>query len=285
MTPTPSADVQAAAVEMIRRICPPHLDREAYGRLLAGHFDAHLAAVLREAADYADTLRRFDRASGTRKAAQVSENVGILRVADALRHMADKVQQAAPAVADTQPEAGPMSDRHTIDTITPNALDALYARVAKAEQEADAAVTAAAQLTILVGRRSEKAENAATGQRKRAEIFKTELRVLRSGLRANGADPTQIQNLWAQIRLRNRQWREAKQRAEQAEAVLASVRTLATRWAFLRAYGGAAYELRKALDEKPAETTPLVHQNTKPQASHSARADEPALDEQQPTNN
>lgn len=45
----------------------------------------------------------------------------------------------------------------------------------------------------------------------------TELRVLRAGLRANGADPTQIQNLWAQIRMRNRQWREEKQRAQQAE--------------------------------------------------------------------
>lgn len=72
-------------------------------------------------------------------------------------------------------------------------------------------------------------------------------------------------------------------RAEQAEAAVARVRKLATRWAILRTYGGAAYELRKALDEKPAETTPLVHQSTKPQASHSAGADEPALDEQQPT--
>ncbi|MCX5431897.1 hypothetical protein OHU11_30060 [Streptomyces sp. NBC_00257] len=72
-------------------------------------------------------------------------------------------------------------------------------------------------------------------------------------------------------------------RAEQAEAAIARVRKLATRWAILRTYGGAAYELRKALDEKPAETTPLVHQSTKPQASHSAGADEPAIDEQQPT--
>jgi hypothetical protein len=72
-------------------------------------------------------------------------------------------------------------------------------------------------------------------------------------------------------------------RAEQADAAIARVRKLATRWAVLRTYGGAAYELRKALDEKPAETTPLVHQSTKPQASHSAGADEPALDEQPAT--
>ncbi|MFD4264060.1 hypothetical protein ACFWR9_42260 [Streptomyces sp. NPDC058534] len=54
-------------------------------------------------------------------------------------------------------------------------------------------------------------------QATRARIAETELRVLRAGLRANGADPTQIQNLWAQIRLRNRQWREEKQRVAQAE--------------------------------------------------------------------
>lgn len=51
----------------------------------------------------------------------------------------------------------------------------------------------------------------------RATLAEGDVRTLRAGLRANGADPTQIQNLWAQIRLRNRQWREAKQRAEQAE--------------------------------------------------------------------
>ncbi|WP_370667063.1 hypothetical protein [Streptomyces sp. IBSBF 2507] len=126
-----------------------------------------------------------------------------------------------------------MTSRHTVDTITSDALDALYdqldalyERVTAAEHEADTSVAAAAQLTTLVGKRSEKAEKTAKTQRQRAEIAETELRVLRSGLRANGADPTQIQNLWAQIRLRNRQWREEKQRAERAEAALARVRRL-----------------------------------------------------------
>ncbi|MFJ4712697.1 hypothetical protein [Streptomyces sp. NPDC088785] len=78
-----------------------------------------------------------------------------------------------------------------------------------------------------------------------AEHAATELRVLRAGLRANGADPTQIQNLWAQIRLRNRQWRDAKVRAAQAEELLSiahetsnraetalnRVRGLAAQWA------------------------------------------------------
>jgi hypothetical protein len=113
--------------------------------------------------------------------------------------------------------------RHTVDTITSDALDELYARLDAAEQETEATATAAAHLTILMGKRSEKAERAAEKQRQRANIAETELRILRTGLRANGADPTQLQNLWAQISLRNRQWRDAK-------AVIARVRDLADRW-------------------------------------------------------
>lgn len=70
-----------------------------------------------------------------------------------------------------------------------------------AELERANAVTAEAKR--LLERRTKKL-------RTRAEMAETELRTLRAGLRANGADPTQIQNLWAQISLRNRQWREAK---------------------------------------------------------------------------
>ncbi|GGQ38419.1 hypothetical protein ACFFKE_32280 [Streptomyces mutabilis] len=119
-----------------------------------------------------------------------------------------------------------MTDRLTVDSITSDQLDALYERVAKAEHEAEVSVAAAAQLTTLVGKRSEKAEKAAKAQRQRAKNAETELRVLRTGLRANGADPTQIQNLWAQIRLRNRQWRDEKRRAERAEAAIERVRAL-----------------------------------------------------------
>ncbi|MEW2071976.1 hypothetical protein [Streptomyces sp. NPDC007346] len=42
------------AVEMIRRICPPHLDRDQYGRILAEKFATHRAEVLREAAEAVD---------------------------------------------------------------------------------------------------------------------------------------------------------------------------------------------------------------------------------------
>lgn len=34
---------------MIRRICPPHLSRDEYGRILAEKFDAHRAEILAEA--------------------------------------------------------------------------------------------------------------------------------------------------------------------------------------------------------------------------------------------
>jgi len=58
--------------------------------LFESHLDAHRAAVLREAADEAEKLRQFEKTTGARAAAQISENVGILRVADHFRRMADE---------------------------------------------------------------------------------------------------------------------------------------------------------------------------------------------------
>ncbi|MFJ3089077.1 hypothetical protein [Streptomyces sp. NPDC086838] len=57
--------------------------------------DARRATVLRELADVAETLRQFEPAYGPRKDAQVSENVGVLRVADHFRRLADEAQQHA----------------------------------------------------------------------------------------------------------------------------------------------------------------------------------------------
>lgn len=66
---------------------------------------ADRAAVLNEAADVAESLRQFDPAYGARKDAQVSENVGVLRVADHLRRLAGEaaagVQQTTTSEADT----------------------------------------------------------------------------------------------------------------------------------------------------------------------------------------
>ncbi|WP_330349251.1 hypothetical protein [Streptomyces sp. NBC_00582] len=61
-------------------------------------------------------------------------------------------------------------------------------------------------------------ERRTTTLRRRAENAETELRTLRTGIRALGGDPTTIQNLWAQLRLRNRQWRDTKRELEQAQA-------------------------------------------------------------------
>lgn len=140
-----------------------------------------------------------------------------------------------------------MTDRLTVGTITSDALDDLYERVAKAEHEADTAVAAAAHLATLVGKRSEKAERTAEKQRRRADLAETELRVLRTGLRANGADPTQIQNLWAQIRLRNRQWREENQRAERAETELRRYTEAESADAAAGSYAGRAEKAEAAI--------------------------------------
>ncbi|GAA3956962.1 hypothetical protein GCM10022384_07590 [Streptomyces marokkonensis] len=163
-----------------------------------------------------------------------------------------------------------MTDRHTVDSITSDQLDALYARIetlehvaagnrrhvqqivpdlerAQAERDqlrevlhllryglarAKGKELAAEYVVDLIDTTMRVAADGALepcdadAQANRARIAETELRVLRAGLRANGADPTQIQNLWAQIRLRNRQWRDEKRRAERAEAAIERVRTL-----------------------------------------------------------
>lgn len=58
----------------------------------------------------------------------------------------------------------------------------------------------------------------------RAEIAEAELNTLREGLRALGADPTQIQNLRAQLNLRDKQWREERFRADGAERELSELK-------------------------------------------------------------
>jgi hypothetical protein len=64
----------------------------------------------------------------------------------------------------------------------------------------------------------------------RAETAETELRTLRDGIRELGGDPTQIQNLWAQLTLTSRQRGEEMARADRAQAALDRVRA-AAKWA------------------------------------------------------
>lgn len=62
--------------------------------VLSAYDRARRAEVLAEAAGEAESLRQFEPAFGARKSAQISENIGVLRVADKLRRMAG---EAAPA--------------------------------------------------------------------------------------------------------------------------------------------------------------------------------------------
>ena len=64
--------------------------------------EAARAVLYREAADVAESLRQFERCTGPRRAAQTSENVGILRVAEELRRQA----AACPTAPAARPAAG-----------------------------------------------------------------------------------------------------------------------------------------------------------------------------------
>ncbi len=72
------------------------------------------AALLHETADIAESLRQFEPASGARWAAQVSENVGILRVATELRRLANEAEFVATPCAPMVPceDGGEPCDVH-----------------------------------------------------------------------------------------------------------------------------------------------------------------------------
>lgn len=61
------------AVEMIRRICPPHLDADEYGQILAEKFDAYRAEVL---AELREASHRRKRVSHKAVAAQLRTQPG-----------------------------------------------------------------------------------------------------------------------------------------------------------------------------------------------------------------
>ncbi|MGW9245792.1 hypothetical protein [Streptomyces badius] len=85
---------------------------------------ADRAAVLREAADIAESLREFTPAYGARKSAQISENVGVLRVADHFRALADD------AAAGVQPPT-------TGEAHHPRRCTVMIPGVGRCEQNAD----------------------------------------------------------------------------------------------------------------------------------------------------
>jgi hypothetical protein len=142
-------------------------------------------------------------------------------------------------------EADRLSDDKTMNTA---ALEQLRTVLAYEHKRANDAIN-----------REETAEQA-------VEAAERDLRTLRAGLRANGADPTQLQNLWAQISLRNRQWRDTKRELAEAQAAIERVREVTARrladdecskWE-RHGYHSALSDVRRALDdtEHPEEQRP-----------------------------
>lgn len=72
-------------------------------------------------------------------------------------------------------------------------------------------------------RKSDKAVAAVRSAHLRAEIAEAELAALRGGVREWGADPKNLQNMYAQLSMRTKQWRETKAELAAAQATVARV--------------------------------------------------------------
>ncbi|MDX3019897.1 hypothetical protein [Streptomyces acidiscabies] len=117
-------------------------------------------------------------------------------------------------------------------------------RLGSPQGAADLAATIAVHVAAYVGREVLPPPDAETKTlRLRTRIAESELRTLRTGIRALGGDPTTIQNLWAQLRLRNRQWRDAKQERDRAQLAVERVRALVTGLAHPTSAGISDYSL------------------------------------------
>jgi hypothetical protein len=96
------------AVEMIRRICPPHLSRDEYGRILAEKFDAHRAQVLAEVearlaamTDEADQYTAQLETEGGDSSPMYAQHIGLRRARDAVRRMTGGEKATADAATAT----------------------------------------------------------------------------------------------------------------------------------------------------------------------------------------
>lgn len=98
------------AVEMIRRICPPHLSADEYGQILAEKFDVHRTETLAEVTTWLTKKAREFRADGQRQHADLASSLaskvarGAVRP-DNLRMLAgtDEVPAADGATAEAWP--------------------------------------------------------------------------------------------------------------------------------------------------------------------------------------
>jgi hypothetical protein len=113
------------AVEMIRRICPPHLDADEYGRYLAEKFAAHraealaevearLAAMTAEADQYTAELETEGATSASTMYAQYT---GLRRARDEVRRMAGEEKATAEAATAT-PALTAEAIRHAADSVS-----------------------------------------------------------------------------------------------------------------------------------------------------------------------
>lgn len=107
-------------------------------------------------------------------------------------------------------------------------------------------------------RKSNKAVAGVRSAHRRAEIAEAELAALRGGVREWGADPTNLQNMYAQLASRTRQWkateaerdaaRDALARVEaECDRIEAAVRANPTSPDFDGAYLAAIKHIRRAL--------------------------------------
>jgi hypothetical protein len=76
-------------------------------------------------------------------------------------------------------------------------------------------------------RKGARAVDAVPAAKRQAEIAEAELAALRGGIRELDGDPTQVQNLYAQLSLRNNQWRQAKAERDRHAELIAAITTFA----------------------------------------------------------
>ncbi|CAM5249047.1 hypothetical protein SGLAM104S_01575 [Streptomyces glaucescens] len=87
------------AVEMIRRICPPHLSADEYGQILAEKFDAHRADALVEAEVEIRLAAERNQAEHPDEAAMVTRRLGMRAAERVVRGMREETERESTPVA------------------------------------------------------------------------------------------------------------------------------------------------------------------------------------------
>jgi chromosome segregation ATPase len=177
---------------------------------------------------------------------------GILTAAERLHERAEQAEERLAAYVDIfGPDA--VDDFHkmqhravTAEAVTAETKRLMERRTTTLRERAEQAE----DLLRAAHQCSNEAERQRADAEQRASIAETELATLREGIRQCGGDPTSVQNVYAQLQSRTRQWRDAEQRAEAAARVgvrhMAAAERYEAAWrsARRRARGWAAEEQR-----------------------------------------